>query len=205
MSERSTSARPVELLVAVAALGLLAAQAIRLSVPVAVASLVMAVGATPFVGAPARSIAALAAALSLAMMARLPWQVAMGLALGLFLLVGRRVPALGPSSAWRASGSIPVWPTILTGGITPFALTGWLLLARPNLQDILRNYIPDYPLAVLVAGAVVFACVNATLEELIWRGVLQDRLEPLFGGAAAIALQAASFGLQHANGFPRCV
>ncbi|MBN9166016.1 MAG: CPBP family intramembrane metalloprotease [Myxococcales bacterium] len=36
-----------------------------------------------------------------------------------------------------------------------------------------------------------------------WRGILQDRLVPLFGVGGAIVLQAASFGLQHAWGFPR--
>jgi hypothetical protein len=35
--------------------------------------------------------------------------------------------------------------------------------------------------------------------------VLQDRLEPIFGVAAAIALQAASFGIQHYRGVPRGV
>jgi membrane protease YdiL (CAAX protease family) len=60
-------------------------------------------------------------------------------------------------------------------------------------------------MAALLAGAVGFALVNALLEELIWRGVIQDGLNPLFGSAVSIALQGLSFGLQHAHGIPRGV
>jgi membrane protease YdiL (CAAX protease family) len=56
---------------------------------------------------------------------------------------------------------------------------------------------------VLIAGGVGFALVNAALEELLWRGVLIDRLEPLFGPSLAIAISAISFGVQHAHGVPR--
>jgi membrane protease YdiL (CAAX protease family) len=56
---------------------------------------------------------------------------------------------------------------------------------------------------ILLVGGVGFAAINATLEETIYRGLLQDRLEPVFGGLGAVALQAVSFGLQHAHGVPR--
>jgi uncharacterized protein len=74
-----------------------------------------------------------------------------------------------------------------------------------DLHDVLDAYVPDLPLGVLIVGAIAFALVNALLEELIWRGVLQDRLTVLFGAPLAIVLQAISFGLQHAHGFPRGV
>jgi uncharacterized protein len=144
---------------------------------------------------------------SLAVATRLPvpWQAAMLLGLLGFVTLGRLAPALRPSPAWRARGSVPLGWTVLVGGITPPALVGWLVLFRPDLRDVVRAYVPDFPVPVLVLGAVAFAFVNATLEELIWRGAIQDRLEPIFGASAAVALQAASFGLQHAWGVPRGV
>jgi membrane protease YdiL (CAAX protease family) len=55
------------------------------------------------------------------------------------------------------------------------------------------------------AGAAAFALFNALFEELIWRGVFQSRLTALFGSPLAIVLQAVSFGVAHAHGFPRGV
>jgi membrane protease YdiL (CAAX protease family) len=90
-------------------------------------------------------------------------------------------------------------------GVTPLALVGWLVATRPDLSDVVGAYVPDLPFPVLVLGAVLFALLNATGEELIWRGVFQDRLTSLVGLRAAIVLQAASFGVQHAHGVPRGV
>jgi uncharacterized protein len=68
---------------------------------------------------------------------------------------------------------------------------------------VTRRYVPDMPLAVLVVGGLLFVVANAALEELIYRGVFQDGLERLMGPGAAIAIQAASFGILHAHGVPR--
>ncbi len=38
---------------------------------------------------------------------------------------------------------------------------------------------------------------------MIWRGVLQPALADAGGVAFAVVIQAASFGLHHAHGFPR--
>jgi membrane protease YdiL (CAAX protease family) len=68
---------------------------------------------------------------------------------------------------------------------------------------VVQVYVPALPLPVLIVGAIGFAIVNATLEEIVWRGAIQDGLEPLFGATGAIALQAVSFGVQHLHGVPR--
>jgi uncharacterized protein len=70
---------------------------------------------------------------------------------------------------------------------------------------VVDGYVPNLPPALLVLAAAAFVVVNALLEEVIWRGVLQDRLAPLFGPTAAIVLQAVSFGVAHAHGVPRGV
>jgi membrane protease YdiL (CAAX protease family) len=151
-----------------------------------------------------RSLAAMGACLAVAMeLPVLPWQAVMLVALAAFFALGRAFPTLQPSPTWRAKGAAPLGWTALVGGVTPVALFGWVFLFRPDLRDVVQAYIPDLPLPVLVVGAVGFAVINATLEELVWRGVLQDRLEPVFGVAAAVVLQAASFGIQHYKGIPR--
>jgi membrane protease YdiL (CAAX protease family) len=166
-------------------------------------SVALALVGAQFARAPAVSLACLAACIAVTQTFGVPWQVALAAALGAFVLLGRRFSCVRPSPGWRARGRVPLGWTLVAGGVTPFALAGWFLLARPDLSDVLDTYVPDVPLPVLLIGGVGFALVNAALEELSWRGVMQDRLIPLFGISGAILLQAASFGVQHAWGFPR--
>lgn len=154
----------------------------------------------------ARSLAVLAALLTCTFpiaLAGIPWQAVMLAALAAWALVVKMAPALAPSAQWRARGSVPWLATALVAGVTPFALVTWLLVMEPDLSDVVGAYVPDLPLALLVLGSVGFAVVNAAGEELVWRGVFQDRLAVLVGMPAAVVLQALSFGLQHAHGIPR--
>lgn len=170
------------------------------------AALAVGLGLIPRVHPAARSIAVLVAALvcsSPLMQLGVPWQAVMLVALGGWALVARRLPTLAPSSQWRARGTVPWLWTALVAGVTPVALVTWLRVMEPDLSDVIGAYVPELPLAALIAGAVGFAVINAAAEELIWRGVLQDRLTVLMGAPAAIVLQALSFGLQHAHGIPR--
>lgn len=152
---------------------------------------------------PARSLTSLVASLTVAIAAGLLWQLAMAVALALHAALACWRPSFAPASGWRRVGSIPALPTAIVGGITPFALAAWFVLARPDLGDIVAAYLPDVPLPLLVAGGLGFALVNAVLEELVWRGVFTDALERTVSPAFAIAAQAVSFGLAHAQGFPR--
>lgn len=166
-------------------------------------SVLVAIGAARTASAPVASLACLIACIAIATRTGAPWQLAMALALGSFAALARYVPRLRPPPGWHARGSVPRAWTLLVGGVTPFALVGWFVALRPDLRDVVDGYVPELPLPILVIGGVGFAVINAMLEELLWRGILQDRLVPLFGVGGAIVLQAASFGLQHAWGFPR--
>jgi uncharacterized protein len=166
----------------------------------AVAAGLMAVAPTRMHEAGSRSVARLVALVLAASMLGGPWQLTMALALGSFVLIDRSA-----RGELRQTGRVPVVATLVVGGITPLALCAWLWIAQPDLGDVLEGYVPDVPWSLLVAGAVAFVVVNAVLEEWIWRGVLQARLASVFGMGPAIALQAASFGLQHAHGVPRGV
>lgn len=169
---------------------------------IAAASIVLAAVTVRLRAEASRSIAVLVAALAVAACAPLPWQAMMAIALGLHALAARVLPGVAPGPQWRSLGRPTLGWAALVGGVTPVALLGWLFALHPDLSDI-RAMLPDLPLAAMIAGGVAFAFVNAILEELVWRGVLQDRLAVLFGSGGAIALQAASFGLHHLHGVPR--
>lgn len=171
---------------------------------VAVASAVaLAVIAVLAGDATSRPITALVALVALAVRTGVLWQAALAVALAVFLGLARLLPRIAPGAGWRRRGRVPVLATAIVGGMTPFGLVGWFVLMRPDLDDLVAAYLPEAPLAVLVLGAVAFAVINAVLEELVWRGVMTDALERGFGPWPAIAIQAASFGLAHAHGFPR--
>lgn len=167
----------------------------------ALVSIVLAVAAHRRAGREATAIALLAALVSVAMCVLPIWQLSMLAALVGLGLVERRRDGTMLRETW-AHGAVPAAWTICVGGVTPFALTAWLALAKPDISNILGSELLQVPLFALVVGGVVFALLNAALEELIWRGVFQTALTPLFGARVAVVLQAISFGAQHAHGFP---
>lgn len=149
---------------------------------------------------PAGGLAILVAAVELSFGAGAPWQVATLLGVGALGLVSRARPALRAPRFPR--GRVPVPGTVVCALVTPVALVGWVRLLEPDLHD-LTSSIPSAPAWVLVLGGVAFALVNALGEEWVWRGVIQTRAVELYGVAPGIAVQACSFGLAHAWGFPR--
>jgi len=125
------------------------------------------------------------------------WQLGMVLALGIWWLADRRWPA-----DWTR-GTVPLGWTMLAGLVTPVGLVAWFAQARPDLSDLLDVYVPDVGPGLLLVGAVLFVIANATLEEVLWRGIIQPELTRGLGPAPAILLQAVSFGVVHLHGFPR--
>jgi len=145
---------------------------------------------------PLRAIPVLAGALLVAMATGLLWQPAMALALGLHAATAWASRGVIPPPELGPRGRLPAWATLAVGGVTPLGLLGWLAVARPDLSGVVQAYVPSLPLATLILGGAVVAVVNATLEEIVWRGVFQRGLE------VAIGVQAASFGVAHAHGVP---
>lgn len=81
------------------------------------------------------------------------------------------------------------------------ALVAWVVLFEPDLTR-LRRMLPEWPLLGLIAAGATFSIVNAIMEEIIWRGILQRWLTSFMAAPAAVAVQAASFGAAHYAGFP---
>lgn len=132
----------------------------------------------------------------------IPWPLILAAPLALLLVCGRIWPEVRP--VWFARGRVPLAATLVCGAVTPVALSAWLALARPDLSDLLVQ-VPKAQPWLLVVGGLGFAAANATLEEWVWRGVIQTRLSVLSSERVAIGAQALSFGVAHAHGFPRGV
>ena len=170
---------------------------------VALTALLLALLGTRIGNAPNRVMTTLVAALVVAQQAVLPWQLSMVLALLAVFGIGRAFPSQRVKARCWSKGQTPIVWILFVGGVTPFALSAWLFLAHPNLNDLTSSPLLKMPTIWLVCGSVLFSIINPALEELIWRGVLQTYLRPLWGVPVSICLQALSFGVQHLHGFPR--
>jgi hypothetical protein len=131
------------------------------------------------------------------------------LALGLLGYAGvvRGVPWLRGTATWARWGSFDAGVCLLSVGawlLAAVALLSWYLLLHPNIADIVKAYVPSLPLGLLIAGGLIFAMLNAAVEEAAYRGVFLHALDRSLGpGFAALLLQALAFGAVHIGGFPR--
>jgi membrane protease YdiL (CAAX protease family) len=83
------------------------------------------------------------------------------------------------------------------------ALLLWFTLLRPNVADLVAQFLPPVAPIWILTGGVLFAAVNAAVEEGAYRGVVMWALEAQVGPLAALLMQAAAFGTLHIHGFPR--
>ncbi|WP_373488909.1 lysostaphin resistance A-like protein [Blastomonas sp.] len=104
---------------------------------------------------------------------------------------------------WRSGkASARLWlAAIAISILTTGALVIWVELFEPDLE-VFRAMVPRGDLLVLISAALGFALLNATMEELIWRGGIQSWLGRHTSIWLAILIQALSFGALHWAGFP---
>lgn len=133
--------------------------------------------------------------------------IVLGLGLIGYAGIVRGAPWLRGTATWIRRGSFNATVRILCAAtwlLAAGALLCWYLLLRPNVADIVETFVPAQPLAVLIAGGVIFSIFNAAVEEGAYRGVIMHALDQSLGpGVAALLLQAAAFGAVHIHGFPR--
>jgi hypothetical protein len=134
-------------------------------------------------------------------------QVVLLVAIGLYSLITLVVSDLRAGPSWLRLGTFTRSSMLLCVGIATVsgaALAGWFFLFKPNISDILHLYVPDFPLWLLVIGGLLFAVLNATVEEIAFRGIVFGALlHSAVPIGLALLLQALAFGAIHINGFPR--
>jgi hypothetical protein len=87
--------------------------------------------------------------------------------------------------------------------VSGLVLSVWFFWMRPDINDIICRFIPDYPMWILIIGGVLFALINAAVEEVAYRGIILGALtQSQVPDSLALCLQAIAFGAIHINGFP---
>jgi len=132
--------------------------------------------------------------------------VCTSLGLAFLALAGASLSACGPARrlGWVASGLPPrVLAGLVLGMLALSQLAEWVIeLAGLGGQGTLGEFdriVSAARGAPLGAAVLGFALLPGVCEELALRGWLQRGLEPRLGGAAAVVLGAAAFGVLHAD------
>lgn len=144
----------------------------------------------------------MACALAFPMLRRWPW-VWLAPFIAYFLLIVC-VPCLRRSMGWLRAGKLSSASVIVTIGVmalTVLALVLFHTMVRPEVRGY-RAAIPFDALGGVIIAGVIFTIVNATLEELVFRGVLFDALESQWGTWVTLIATALLFGLGHLRGYP---
>lgn len=136
------------------------------------------------------------------------WPLPLVVFLLIYAVVVAMVPWLGRSPAamgWLKRGKFTrtVW-TLIVGFalVSAVSLVVWRFTTGRDLSSF-RSMVPNVPFWLLPPGLLIFACLNAAFEELIWRGAVQHSLEGAMGSRwGACVVQAVAFGLWHFLGFP---
>ncbi len=136
-----------------------------------------------------------------------PSQLTLGIAMIGYALFAAVSPWFRHATAWIERGRIDRVVVAIAIGfvlLAGSALLLWFFLFKPDLQDLVERFVPNVSLPLLIAGAFLFAMLNAAVEEFAYRGVLMEGLHRGTGSVAfALVGQAVAFGTLHINGFPR--
>jgi hypothetical protein len=123
---------------------------------------------------------------------------------GGYLLVVALTPRLRRTLTWAkpgrvgwASGAATLALMVLTSGV----LVLYQLLAHPDVSELGSRF-PFGLLGGVVLAGLIFAVVNATFEEVVFRGILFDALEAQWNQGMALVVTALIFGLGHRTGYP---
>jgi membrane protease YdiL (CAAX protease family) len=118
------------------------------------------------------------------------------------------VLTVGPirrTTTWLMWGAVTprlVVGSIVVVAVSSTALVAWYLFLHPDIT-VFTQFIPARPLWQLLIGGLGFALLNATVEEVIFRGIVWDGVEEIVSNRWGILLiQAVFFGTAHFQGVP---
>ena len=115
------------------------------------------------------------------------------------------VPPIRRETTWLKWGAVT--PRLVAGSLVVVALSsaalvGWYRLMQPDIASFTR-FIPQWPLYLVLLGGLGFALLNATVEEVIFRGIVWDGVAALIPVPwVLLTVQAAFFGTAHFWGVP---
>jgi membrane protease YdiL (CAAX protease family) len=131
-----------------------------------------------------------------------PWPWYLLLPLFAYALVVLAWPRLRRSAPRLAVGRMTGWPLVAAVGLAIATSAALMIFDRFAHPDVAHRR-EKLPLSEnLLIGAVWFSLVNATLEELIFHGLLWEFIAAEWNSCVALIGTTVVFGLGHINGYP---
>jgi uncharacterized protein len=113
-------------------------------------------------------------------------------------------PRLRKTVTWLKSGKITRTGIAFSAAIIALAsaaLIAFQITLRPDLAAY-RSAMPFEIFGTVAMTAILFPTINATLEELVYRGVLFDGIESQWNTRFAVVTTSLLFGIGHLQGYP---
>lgn len=123
--------------------------------------------------------------------------------IGYFVAVGVS-PLLRASLTWLCIGRLTFRACAATAAIsvaTALVLLAFHFAVRPDVASF-RAGLPSRAIGGVVVAGVMFATINAALEEMVFRGVLFESLRVQWGVSFTLIATSLLFGLGHLRGYP---
>jgi uncharacterized protein len=147
-------------------------------------------------------VALMAATMLVPALRRWPWIWVVPL--GGYFLMPILLPHKRGSNTWVRPGKVSGASIVVAIGImaiTSVALIAFYKIAKPDLSNY-RTALPMERFGGVITAGVVFTFVNATLEEMVFRGVLFDAIRSQWNVWVTLIATSVLFGLGHLHGFP---
>jgi membrane protease YdiL (CAAX protease family) len=133
-----------------------------------------------------------------------PWPWYLLLPLLAYSVIVLAWPSLRQTAPRLKVGRLVGWPLAAAVGLsiaTSVALVVFDKLIHPDAADLAAK-LPLNKFDNLLAAGICFSLVNATLEELIFHGLLWEFVAAEWNGCVALVGTTIVFGLGHLHGYP---
>jgi membrane protease YdiL (CAAX protease family) len=125
-----------------------------------------------------------------------PWLAQWSPLIAYFVIVGC-IPSLRGSMEWLKIGRITLATSAVTLALIAVVMTVLFLIPQARFPREFEQVLPIPTVCGVVVSGALFALINSTVQELVFRGILFDSLESMWGRWAAILVSAFVFGLVH--------
>ena len=125
-----------------------------------------------------------------------PWLAQWSPLIAYLVIVGC-IPSLRCSIGWLRIGRITLATSAVTLAVIAAVIPVLFLIPQARIPREFEQVLPFRTVCGAFISGALFALLNATVQEMGFRGVIFDSLESIWGRWAAILVSAFVFGIAH--------
>ena len=114
-----------------------------------------------------------------------------------YLVIVGCIPSLRRSITWLRIGRITLATSAATLALIVVVTTVLFVIPQARFPREFEQVLPFRTVFGIFISGALFVAINATVQEMVFRGVLFDSLESIWGRWAAILVSAFVFGITH--------